>query len=395
MGRLIQAWLLSHPVQGGLFSLLIGASLAIGIVLQAQEQAIRDASARIVDPVPLLVGAPGSKNDLVLATLFHEPLTLPLLAAPLWQPLLDHQRVEWAAPLAFGDNWQGHLIIGTTAPFIEHLAQAPVKAFTSPYQAIVGANVPLAVQAQFTSQHGMVDLDDNHQHAPMTVIDKLAPTYTPWDNAILVPIRQVWGSHGLATTIPTNPLMVGQLAANERLHSVTAVVVQPSSLASAYGLRSQFSNAQTQAFFPAEVLVRLYSTLGDVRAVINLVWAFSMVLVMIALLYGLQSLFSNMRYQFAVLTALGMRKRKLWLSMQSYVALLLALALLLTAMISPLLASLTAQWLGQRLSMALSSGLSWQSAQLALAVAAALWLCTLPAAWWMLRQSAWRVLQTR
>ncbi|WP_119396084.1 hypothetical protein [Salinibius halmophilus] len=393
MRRLIKAWLLSHPVQGLLFSLLIAGALSIGLVLQAQETAIREASARIVDPASLLIGAPGSKNDLVLGTLFHEPLTLPLLDSALWAPLLAHERVDWAAPLAFGDNWQGHLIIGTTAPFIQHLGGT--AQFTSPYQAIVGSNVALEIGQQFASQHGMVAHEDNHSHAPISVIGRLPITNTPWDNAILVPIRQVWGSHGLASAIPKDPQQVGYLSANEHLHGVTAVVVQPASLASAYGLRSQFNNAQVQAFFPAEVLVRLYSTLGDVRALMNVVWAFSMLLVMIALLYGLQSLLSNLRYQFAVLTALGMRQLRLWVSLQCYVLLLLVTALLLTALISPLMASWVAGWLGQRLSMALTSGLSWQSVQLAATVAASLWLCTLPAIWWVLRRPAWIVLQTR
>lgn len=394
MRRLMKAWFASHPIQGLLFSLLIGACLSIGIVLQGQEQAIRDASARIVDPAPLLVGAPGSKNDLVLATLFHEPLTLPLLAPELWRSLLAHERVDWAAPLAFGDNWQGHLIIGTTNDFIAHLANQAAP-FSSPYQAVVGANVPLTVNDQFTSQHGMVDLDDNHLHAPITVIVKMPHTNTPWDNAILVPIRQVWGSHGLGTAIPTNAQLIASVQADERLHGVTAVVVQPKSLASAYGLRSQFSNAQSQAFFPAEVLVRLYSTLGDVRALMNVVWAFSMVLVVIALLYGLQNLFANMRQQFAVLTALGMRKSKLWWSIQSYVALLLIAALAITCVVCPLLANVMANWLGHRLNMALTHGITWQSVQLALSITLLLWACTIPGALWMLRQPAWRILQSR
>jgi len=49
---------------------------------------------------------------------------------------------------------------------------------------------------------------------------------------------------------------------------VPAIVVKPKSVADAYGLRARYRQGGTMAFFPAEVLVSIYRTMGDVRDVL-------------------------------------------------------------------------------------------------------------------------------
>ncbi|MGY0714670.1 hypothetical protein [Azospirillum argentinense] len=53
-----------------------------------------------------------------------------------------------------------------------------------------------------------------------------------------------------------------------RTPDVPAVLVKPKAAADAYRLRQEYRAATTLAVFPAEVLTRLYATLGDARTLL-------------------------------------------------------------------------------------------------------------------------------
>jgi putative ABC transport system permease protein len=169
------------------------------------------------------------------------------------------------------------------------------------------------------------------------ITGRLAPTGTPWDRAILVPIEAVWDVHadhgdGEADhdgaeahdhghdhahghdhghdhdhegEIAARPVDETKLADGDN-PGVPAIVVKPRSIADAYNLRLEYrAGDATLAVFPAEVLTRLYGTLGDARQVLALVAAGAQALVAAAILMVVAVHVLQRRRQIGALRAFG------------------------------------------------------------------------------------------
>ena len=53
----------------------------------------------------------------MLTSVYLRPQSIPLLDGDILRQAATSEGVKYAAPIAFGDNWQGHPIIGTIADF--------------------------------------------------------------------------------------------------------------------------------------------------------------------------------------------------------------------------------------------------------------------------------------
>jgi len=83
--------------------------------------------------------------------------------------------------------------------------------FAARAEAVIGADVRLAVGDEMTPSHGIagrhpllgVESADErlHRHEGFRyhVVGRLPRQGSPWDRAILVPIESVWETHGLGT----------------------------------------------------------------------------------------------------------------------------------------------------------------------------------------------------
>jgi putative ABC transport system permease protein len=312
--------------------LLVALAVASGIAVISQERALRQGSARAADDFDLLVGAPGSPTQLVLTAVFLRPHALPLLAGDLLALVSALRGVRFAAPIAFGDNWQGHPVIGTIAEFASRggtLAPSEGRLFRQRGEAVVGAAVKLPMAARFSPQHGPRQLDDDPAssvHATeYTVVGRLPPRHNVWDTAILVPVEDVWTLHGLpdghaadageGIGPPWNPA---------RLPGVPAIAVKPDSVAAAYALRGQLRTPRSVALFPAEVLNDLYVVLGNVRDLMSALALITQALVVAAVLMALLVGILARRREFAVLRAIGASRAYVFCVVWVEVALLIS-----------------------------------------------------------------------
>src|SRR5258706_4432939 len=87
-----------HRTTYGLFVLLVAVATAIGVGITEQEAALRIGSARAADKFDLLVAAPGSETDVVLAAIYLRPGTVPLLAPEMVAKALAEPHARIAAP---------------------------------------------------------------------------------------------------------------------------------------------------------------------------------------------------------------------------------------------------------------------------------------------------------
>jgi putative ABC transport system permease protein len=137
------------------------------------------------------------------------------------------------------------------------------------------------------------------------VVGRLPRLGSAWDNAILVPIESVWETHGLGNGHAREDAPLGPPFDAMQVPGVPAVVVKAATVAAAYTLRAQYRQGGTMAFFPAEVLVSLYRTLGDVRDVLVVASWLNDLLIFAAVTILLLALAGLRRRRYAVLRALG------------------------------------------------------------------------------------------
>jgi putative ABC transport system permease protein len=309
-------------------TLLIALAVALGVAVSAQERALRRSSAAAAAPFDLIIGAPGSPTQLILTTVYLQPAALELVPGTVLQRLQRDPGVAYAAPIAFGDFFHGYPIVGTTedfATFGGRRALAEGRMFATIHEAVAGSAVAVALGSSFEPAHGGPelegDVDDSRVHHgfPYTVTGRLSPTGTAWDRAILVPVEAMWAVHALptghdraqaASAAASQPeaaddVRIGPPWDGPHVPGIPGIVVKPKSVADAYRLRATYRSGGTTALFPAEVLLELYATLGDVRDVLAWVAVATQALVVAAVLLAVFAVIAARRQQVAVLRALG------------------------------------------------------------------------------------------
>jgi putative ABC transport system permease protein len=299
-----------------MFVMLIGISVGMGIGLLAQERGLRRGTAQAADKFDLIVAAPGSELTVMLAAVFLQPSDMPLLSGAVYDEIATHENVAIAAPLAFGDSFGVAPVIGTTVEFVRYLADDRIEGrlWQTSGEAVAGVFVPLALGESFTPAHGAGDAADHEAHtgANLTVVGRMAPTGTPWDRAILIPVETVWEVHGLANGhAPERGNLIGSPFDPDYFPGTPAIVVHTEELWANYALRSEFTrDNETMAFFPGTVLASLYQVMGDIRQAMSVMALVTQILVATSVLLGLFILSRLFRRQIALLRALPLRLRR-------------------------------------------------------------------------------------
>ncbi|PTW60685.1 putative ABC transport system permease protein [Breoghania corrubedonensis] len=334
---LVIATLRRNPVTTITFIALVAVAVGLGVAITSQERALKRGSAHAADRFDLVIAAPGSQTDAMLKAVFLRTGSVELLKPEVVARVFAEPHAEIVAPIAFGDSHDGAPIVGSVPGFVTYLSGGKLaegRPFADHEEAVVGAASPLKIGDTFHPTHGdgHAELEGDgeehghdHEHGvDITVVGRMAPTGSPWDMAIVVPVELTWELHNLPTGHPQGSEQVGPPYVSDRLPGVPALVVKPDSVAAAYGLRNIYRAQDSTAFFPAEVLVELYALLGDMRQLMNVMALATQTLVIVAILVGIMVLLRLYRVQFSVLRALGAPRSFIFLTIWSYVALIVA-----------------------------------------------------------------------
>lgn len=378
---LVWAIMRRHAVVCITFVLLIALAVGIGAAITAQERALRQGSARAADKFDLIVGAPGSQIDLLLRVVFLQTGAVELLAGDAERKLLNDTRAEFVAPIGFGDNYKGHPVVGTIPQLIMHLSGGTLLEghnFETRYEAVIGSASDLKVGDTFHVAHGAEESPEaegeghDSLHAQsIAVVGRLAPTGTPWDRAVLTPIELTWIMHELGSGHGDEPgERIGPPFDPASVPGIPAAVVKPATVAAAYGLRSEYRATDSTAFFPAEVLVQLYSLIGDVRVVMSALAIATQVLLVAAILAGILMLMRLYRQRFAVLRALGASRTYVLAVAWTFSFALIFLGSILGLAVAATLVGAVSRFFSEASGIAMTASIGWAEIWLALALAA-------------------------
>jgi putative ABC transport system permease protein len=253
-----------------------------------------------------VLGARGSKLQLVLNAIFHLEASPGNLPASDYEYIKRHPAVKMAIPIAVGDNLRGYRIVGTIPELFKDVEYAPGRHFAlsagrlfdpSAKEAVVGSfaarKLGLAVGDTFHPFHGLV-YDVNSQHAETFVVTGiLAPSNTPADKVVWIPI------HGLQTMSGHDPR-----AATD----VSAVLIQLRSPSAGFMLDIMYNkqgNRLTFAYPIGAIMAELFQKIGWFDKVLALV-AYLVALVSAAgVLVAIYNSMASRRRDIAILRALG------------------------------------------------------------------------------------------
>src|SRR5690606_39378035 len=148
------------PLNTTLSIILLTASVAIISLLILLQQQFENKFSKNIEGVDLVKGAQGSPLQLILSAVYKldSPTgNINYKEAEVW---MKHPFVETAIPLAFGDNYLGYKIVGTTPDYITKFdgTFAQGEAFKEDFQVVVGAkiaqNLSLKIGDEFFGTHG-------------------------------------------------------------------------------------------------------------------------------------------------------------------------------------------------------------------------------------------------
>ena len=274
-----------------------------------------------------VLGARGSKLQLVLNTVFHLETSPGNIPWALYEEISNDPRVALAIPYAVGDNFEGFRIVGTTEQIFSEFeyeegkrfqVRAPGRAFEPEYrQAVIGSTVAqetgLTLGARLHPYHGL-NFDPAAQHEEEYVVcGVLEATNTPSDRVIWIPLEGIFRmeGHELRASGDTYIAEKGREIPDEH-KEVSAVMLKLQGRGAGFQL-SQMINLQgkvaTLAWPIADSLAQFFDQLGWIVDILGLVAVLVALVAAGSILASIYNAMNERRHEFAILRALGARRR--------------------------------------------------------------------------------------
>jgi putative ABC transport system permease protein len=148
------------------------------------------------------MGAQGSPLQLILSSVYQVDSPTGNISYDSAKVWMQHPFVQKAIPLAFGDNYRGYKILGTTPDYLEKYGAkiSEGKLFEKNFEVVIGSDIAkklsLKIGDEFFGSHGDAAEGEVHDHYGYKVVGIAKPTGKVVDNLILCTIPSVWQMHG-------------------------------------------------------------------------------------------------------------------------------------------------------------------------------------------------------
>lgn len=304
--RSLRQHALSTLVTAGSIALAAGLLLTVWVV-KTQAQAVFSSTTSGFDAV---LGARGSKLQLVLNAIFHLEASPGNLPAADVAAISRHPAVKAAIPIAVGDNYEGWRIVGTTPAYFDveyrpgrkYAVAAGGKFFADgTREAVAGAYAAKRLGwkpgATFRPYHGLA-FDPQAQHEEVyTVVGVLEPTGTPADRVIWIPLSgvQTMSGHDVRAAADVSAVLI-------QLRAPTAGLMLNNQL-NASGGRLTF------AYPIGTIVADLFNRLSWMDRVLTLLAWLVAAVAAASVLVSIYNSMSARQRDIAILRALGARRR--------------------------------------------------------------------------------------
>jgi putative ABC transport system permease protein len=294
-----------------------------------------------------VLGARGSKLQLVLNSIFHLESSPGNLSWADYQDIAHNPSVELAVPIAVGDNYHGYRLVGTTVDYFAKVEYAPGEKFAvqpdgavfdpTRREAVVGDFVArkmgMEVGDTFHPFHGLI-YDEKSQHAETYVVTGiLKPSNTPADRVIWIPLEGIQRMAGHDPKAATD---------------VSAVLVKLRAGSAMAGFRldmmyNKQGNRLTFAWPIGRVVADLFDKIGWFDRVLALVCYLVAVVATASILASIYNSMNERRREIAILRALGARRTTIFAAILMESASISAVGMLAGFLVYAAIVSVVAQ----------------------------------------------------
>ena len=256
-----------------------------------------------------VVGAPGSKLQLVLNSIFHLESSDRNLSWEQYESVAAHPMVRTAVPLAVGDNHKGYRLVGVTTNLfgVEYRDGEKYSVLDGGYvfrpdkkQAVVGSFVAerlgLKVGDTFHPYHGLT-FDEAAKHAETFLVTGIMkPTNTPGDRVIWIPIKGLQNMEGHEAELSTE---------------VSAVLVKLISNTQTPLMAKQINKQGSVMTFAgpiAMIVAQLFNKIAPMEMILRCVAVLVALVAAGSILASIYNSMNERRREIAILRALGARR---------------------------------------------------------------------------------------
>ena len=261
-----------------------------------------------------VLGARGSKLQLVLNAIFHLEASPGNISFADYEAIKRHPAVKTATPIAVGDNLRGYRLVGTLPELFTNVEYAPGKKFKvessgrvfeiGAQEAVAGSfaaeRLGLKVGDTFHPFHGLA-FNEKDQHAETYVVTGvLAPTNTPADRVVWIPIEGLQKMSGHAAAAATE---------------ISAVLVQLRAPTAGFMLDVMYNkqgNRLTFAYPVGTIVAELFQKISWFDRVLELVAYLVALVAAGSVLASIYNSMSARQRDLAILRAMGARRRTIF-----------------------------------------------------------------------------------
>lgn len=299
------------PLNTTLSILLLMSSVAIITVLILLQKQFEEQFSSNADDIDLVLGAQGSPLQLVLSAVYQMDAptgNIDYSEAKTW---MQNPFVKSAIPLAYGDNYLGFKILGTTPEYLTKFGGSIEKGsmFSNTFEVVIGSEIAsklnLKVGDTFFGSHGDAKEGEKHEESSYKVVGIASKTGKVVDNLILSNIQSVWAMHDV------HEHEEGEEHHNEAVISeegkeITAVLIKfRNKMGIVLWPRMIAQNTKMQAASPAIEINRLFTLFGIGLEALQYLAYGIMLISGISIFIALFNTLKERKYEFALLRIQG------------------------------------------------------------------------------------------
>lgn len=294
------------PLNTALSVLLLASSVAIITLLILLQKQFEEQFSSNADDIDLVLGAQGSPLQLVLSSVYQVDAPTGNInydSAKVW---MRHPFVHKAIPLAFGDNYLGYKIVGTTPDYLEKFGSKIIqgKMFEKNMEVVLGAGIAQKLKLKtgdtFYGTHGEAKEGEKHEEFNYKVVGVASATGKVIDNLVLSNIESVWQMH-------ENHDGGNELHAHEEEpKEITSVLLKfRNKMAIMTWPRMIAQNTKMQAVSPAIEINRLFTLFGVGLKTLEYLAYGIMLISGVSIFIALYNRLKERKYEFALLRLQG------------------------------------------------------------------------------------------
>ena len=295
-------------LQTALSLVLLAFGVGLVSLLMLSEKQLSETFNRNIDDIDLVLGAKGSPLQLILANVYHVDAPTGNIRLADAEKVIRHPYIEEGIPLAYGDNYRGFRIVGSTDAYTTHYGAewATGRTFASSFEVVVGSKAAkttgLQVGDEFFSAHGLQDETDVHTDKVFTVVGVLEPSGTVLDQLLLCTVSTIWEVHdGHGESIEPED------------REITAVLLKKRNPLAVLTIPNTIRETNMQVALPSIEINRLTQNFG---IGMNTLRAIAVLIMLISFASIFISVYDNLlarRYELALMRTMGGSRRGLFL----------------------------------------------------------------------------------